>query len=107
MKKLLFLLFAVVLFVGCSPMVNHGWDVENIPTEVYQELRKDTIPQKVYVYESGEYAYTFNEKKELKLKYYTGSGLKHGEGDVFTVMWFSILIALILGVVLGKVIWDD
>lgn len=99
MKKLLFLLFAIVLLSSCEPMAKESKDISNIPTDVYQALKNDTVPLTTYVYECDNFTYYFNEKKEVTTVHYTGGGLQGF--DVILICLFIGVVALLVGGVIG------
>lgn len=98
MKKILFLLFAIILLSGCEPMAKESKDITTIPTDVYQSLKTDTVPLTMYVYECDNFTYYFNEKKEVTTVHYTGGGLQGGE--VFLICLFIGVVALLVGIVI-------
>ena len=99
MKRILFLLFAIVLLSSCEPMTKESKDVSNIPTDVYLALKTDTVPLTMYVYEYEDFTYYFNEKKEVTTVHYTGGGLQGV--DVLLICLFIGLMALLAGGAIG------
>lgn len=99
MKKILFLLFAIILLSGCESMVKESKDVSTIPTDVYQSLKTDTVPLTMYVYEYNAHTYYFNEEKEVTTVHYTGGGLQGV--DVILICLFIGVVALLVGGAIG------
>jgi hypothetical protein len=80
-------------------MVKEPKDISNIPIEIYQSLKVDTIPMTMYVYEVNDYTYYFDERKEIKTVHYTGSGLDSvSTGLIFL---FVIVVTLLIGILIG------
>jgi len=100
MKKLIFILFAIVLLSGCEPMAKQPADITTIPTDVYQALKNDTVPLTMYVYECDNFTYYFNEKKEVTTVYYTGGGIQGA--DVILMCLLIGVMALLAGSVIGR-----
>ena len=97
MKKIIFILFAMFLFVSCETYVKQD-DANHIeiPYEVSQKLLTDTVTVNLYVYKTTDYHYFFNEKKELVSRYYV-DGYVNNIG--LTLFLLFVIILLIIGII--------
>lgn len=97
MKKIIFILFAMFLFVSCDSYIEEDEaKIIQIPYEVSQKLLTDTVTVNLYVYKTNDFHYFFNEKKELVSRYYVDG---HVNNIGITILLLVIIIFLIIGII--------
>lgn len=70
MKKILFIIVTILLFASCVK-VKYTEEEVTIPKEVYDKIHTSSVPDTLYVVETADYDYYFNQKKEVVAKYAT------------------------------------
>ena len=107
MKKLLFLLFAVIMLTACQSTVEYAdapypkknQSNVNITNEVLVALQTSNSPDTLYVVRTENYDYYFSKNKTLMSRYNTEEVYVH----VALVIFLGIMFIL-FGIVIGAII---
>ena len=106
MKKLLFLLFAVIMLTACQSTVEYAdapYPKKNqndvyITNEVLVALQASNSPDTLYVVRTENYDYYFSKNKTLVSRYNTGEAYVH-VGTVILLVIMFILFGIVIGAV--------
>ena len=94
MKKILFIILTIILFTSCVKMKYTEEEVI-IPKEVYDKIHTSSVPDTLYVVETADYDYYFNQKKEVVAKYATDNE-DYAKVDVAIFLTVIIVFLIIM-----------
>ena len=94
MKKILFIIVTILLFTSCVK-VKYTEEEVIIPKEVYDKIHTSSVPDTLYVVETADYDYYFNQKKEVVAKYATNNE-DYAKVDVAIFLTVIIVFLIII-----------